>query len=227
MAVRTLWPTLKRVVVRLLGRERANRIGAPYHHWRACRRTQSFLAQLPAKDLCVNIGCGPNPLPGWINLDVARAEKIDVVWNLRRGLPFPDNSCTAIFAEHVIEHMTREEAAVLLKEAYRALQKGGVVRLSTPDAELYLRSYAGNGQFLRHPGFPQEIETSLDRINLMMRESGQHLWVYDAESLALMLRKAGFTSVMQTEFNVSQHPAMQVLDGPGRAFESLYIEARK
>lgn len=218
---------LKRAIVRLLGRERANHVSAPYHDWQARRRTQKNLAALPPRDLCINLGCGPVPLSGWVNVDRARGPHVDVVWDLRRGLPFADESCAVIFGEHVIEHLSKEDAGKLLSECRRVLQRGGVLRLSTPDAGRYLRSYAGDGEFLQHPGFPQKIETPLDRVQLMMREGGQHLWVYDAPSLLLLLRRAGFTSCGEQEFGVSQHPRLQNMDTAARAFESFYVEAVK
>jgi predicted SAM-dependent methyltransferase len=220
--------SLKRALVGALGRDRANRLSAPYHDWAARRRTRSALASLrDARDLRVNIGCGPNALPGWINLDAARGEQIDVVWDLRRGLPFADESCAAVFGEHVIEHVPRGDAEKLLRECRRALKEGGVLRLSTPDAGLYLRSYAGDGEFLRHPAFTEHAETPMDRVNQMMREYGQHLWCYDAESLLLLLRKVGFSRAVEQKFGESLDPSMRGIDSEGRAFESLYVEAVK
>lgn len=211
----------------MLGRERANRISAPFYDWQARRRTQKNLAALPAEGLCINLGCGTSILEGWVNVDISRGPGIDVVWDLSRGLPFPDESCALIFSEHVIEHLSREAAERFVRECYRALQKGGVVRISTPDAGRYLRSYAGDGEFLRHSSFTQAIETPLDRINQMMREDGQHLWVYDNASLLLLLQRAGFSSCIEQEFGVSLHPRMHNLDSPGRAFESFYVEGQK
>jgi predicted SAM-dependent methyltransferase len=218
---------LKRAIVGLLGRERANRVSAPFYDWQARRRTLRNLAALPSSDLCINLGCGSSALEGWVNVDIARGARIDVVWDLRRALPFPDESCTAIFSEHVIEHVSQEDAEKLLKECHRILQTGGVLRLSTPDAGRYLRSYAGDREFLRHPSFPQAVETPIDRINIMMREGGQHLWVYDSDSLLRLLRRVGFTSATEQQFGVSQHPRMQNIDLESRAFESLYVEAVK
>lgn len=218
---------LKRIIVNLIGRERANRLSAPYHDWKARRRTRDRLATLPAKDLGVNIGCGPNSLSGWINLDWARGDGIDIVWDLRKGLPFPSKSCTAIFGEHVIEHLTKDDASQLVKECHRVLQKGGVVRLSTPDAGRFLRAYANNDDFLHHPSFELPIETPMDRVNQMMREYGQHLWTYDAAALILLLKQAGFGEVAEQQFGSSRHPRMQSIDTESRAFESLYVEAIK
>ena len=109
----------------------------------------------------------------------------------------------------------------------RALQPGGVLRISTPDAERFLRSYAGDREFLRHPSFSEPIESPLDRINQMMREYGQHLWVYDADSLQSALGRAGFSRTVEQSFGASVHPRMQGVDSQSREFESLYIEAVK
>ena len=218
---------MKNSLVKIIGRERANRISAPYHDWRARRRTEHFLANLSQQNLCVNLGCGHRPLQGWINVDQARGPDVQVVWDLRRGLPFQDESCSAIFCEHVIEHVPRDAAGRLLTECLRVLAKGGVLRLSTPDAGLYLRAYASDDDFLRHPSFELPIETPMDRVNQMMREYGQHLWSYDAPALMLLLKQVGFSEVGQQEFGRSRHPRMQGTDAEARAFESLYVEAVK
>lgn len=218
---------LKRAVVGLLGRETANRLAAPYHDRLARRRTLEFLANLPKDDLCVNLGCGYRPMQDWVNVDRARGPEVQVVWDLANGLPFPDFSCTAVFSEHLIEHVTKEAAARLLSECHRVLKASGVLRVSTPDAELFLRSYAGDQVFLAHPSFSQKIDTPVDRVNHMMREYGQHLWSYDEELLTLMLRRAGFNKIIRQRFGVSVHPRMNNIDFADRAFESLYLEAVK
>jgi len=223
----TSFSWLKRPIVGVLGRERANKISAPYHDWKARRRTEQFLQQLPASGLSINLGCGYRPMKDWINVDQARGPEVQVVWNLCEGLPFPDNSCSAIFSEHMIEHITKDDAANLLRECYRVLQPGGVLRMSTPDAELFFRAYAGDKKFLDHPAFSQPIDTPVDRVNYMMREYGQHLWSYDEELLTLMFIRAGFRAVIRQCFGVSAHPRMNNIDYDQREFESLYLEGIK
>ena len=218
---------LKRTAIRLLGRETSNRIAGPYHDWRARERTRRTLPSLPTQDLCLNIGCGSRPRPGWVNLDAARGDQIDIVWDLRRGLPFRDQSCTAIFGEHVIEHIPKDGAEFLLRECHRVLQPGGVVRLSTPDAGKFLRAYVNDKEFLNDPRFPDPADTPMDRVNMMMREFGQHLWVYDIELISLLVKKAGFGSTVAQTFGKSTRPRMQGIDLEERAFESLYVEGIK
>ncbi len=216
---------MKRSLVSIVGRERANKISGPYHDWCARKRTQNFLANLSQQNLCVNLGCGYRPMKDWINVDQARGPDVQVVWDLRRGLPFQDGSCAVIFSEHVIEHVPKEDAERLLAECYRVLANGGVLRLSTPDAGRFMRSYAGDQKFLRDPAFGELPGTAMDRVNQMMREYGQHLWVYDVESLSLALERAGFSRVVEQEVGQSLVPKMQGIDSEDRAFESLYVEA--
>ncbi len=166
-------------------------------------------------------------MQGWVNVDRARGPAVDVVWELTNRLPFASESCAAIFCEHVIEHLSKTEAECLVGECRRILQPGGVVRFSTPDAERYLRSYAGDRKFLYHSSFTEATETPLDRVNMMMREYGQHLWVYDAESLTLLMKRAGFSKVVLQQFRQSLHRRMEHVDSAERAFESLYVEAEK
>ena len=217
----------KRAIVGIIGRPAANRLSAPYHDFLAVRRTREMLERLPSHGLSVNIGCGPNARPGWVNLDMARGAGIDVVWDLRKGLPFRSESCTAIFGEHVIEHLSKADAETLVRDCHRSLEIDGVLRLSTPEAGRFFRSYAADGDFLRHSGFGAPAETAMDRINQMMREFGQHLWSYDTESLSLLLKKAGFSRVVEKLCGESEHPLMKGVDDPTRAFESVYFDAIK
>jgi predicted SAM-dependent methyltransferase len=224
---KSFWDRFKYRCAELIGRERANRVSSPYHDLVARRLTNQRLSSLPTTDLFINLGCGYRPFPGWVNVDIARGPQVDIVWDLRRGLPFRDGSCAAIFSEHVIEHLSKEDGELFLKECYRTLQSGGVLRVSTPDAGRYLHSYAGDGEFLRHSAFSEPMTTPLDRINQMMREYGQHLWVYDTDSLKLALRQAGFGRTLKQGFGISVHPRMQGIDSESREFESLYVEAVK
>jgi predicted SAM-dependent methyltransferase len=97
----------------------------------------------------LNLGCGLNAPSGWINIDasftarlskwrrvyaaVCKIMRIDPVpWpknikilDVRKGLPFPENSVQAIFSSHLLEHMSFEDANFVINECYRVLCKGG------------------------------------------------------------------------------------------------------
>src|SRR5262245_12768346 len=54
---------------------------------------------------------------------------------LHFGVPFDDGKVDVIFSSHVIEHLFRDEAEALLRDAYRTLKKGGLIRIAVPDLE--------------------------------------------------------------------------------------------
>jgi SAM-dependent methyltransferase len=73
----------------------------------------------------IHLGCGGRVIPGWKNHDM----EVDI----RRPLPYPSNSASHILAEHVIEHVTPQQAWKFLEECYRVLKPGGVARICFPD----------------------------------------------------------------------------------------------
>jgi len=75
----------------------------------------------------LHFGCGGMNLGGWENHDA----EVDI----RKPLPFPNGSASRIFAEHVLEHVTHQEAWRFLEECFRVLAPNGVVRIAIPDVE--------------------------------------------------------------------------------------------
>jgi len=61
--------------------------------------------------------------------------------NVEYGLPFPDESVDYLYSSHLLEHLSKEDANKLLKEAYRVLKKGGVIRICVPDLEYAISLY--------------------------------------------------------------------------------------
>jgi len=81
----------------------------------------------------LNIGCGKKHEKGFINLDLRDLGQ-DIVWDVREGIPFPDNSVDLIWSQHVMEHLTNHEAEMAIREMYRVLKVGGVMVHTTPHA---------------------------------------------------------------------------------------------
>ena len=89
----------------------------------------------------LNIGCGSRYLHGWENLDFRPVSPEVKPWDLRRRLPYPDGSVDLVYSSHLLEHLSPEQAAALLKDALRVLKPGGVVRMVVPDLETLARGY--------------------------------------------------------------------------------------
>jgi SAM-dependent methyltransferase len=80
----------------------------------------------------LNVGCGTDIRPGWVNLDSSREiPGVDVVHDLD-GLPFPfpDGSFDYILAQDVLEHLADPVAS--LKELHRILDRGGRLAIRVP-----------------------------------------------------------------------------------------------
>jgi predicted SAM-dependent methyltransferase len=210
----------------VLGRRRTEAIGRRYYRWRSKWESRRFLERLDSSGLVINVGAGWRPLEGWINVDNEDAPGIDVVLDVTEGLQFATGSAQAIFAEHLIEHLTRKGALDFLRECHRVLAAEGVLRLSTPDGGRYVRSYAGSREFLDRVRRPDEV-LDFDVINRVMREDGLHLWIYDEESLCDLVERAGFREVRAAGFRESRSPLMSSVDAPERAVESLYVEGSR
>src|SRR5262245_13518164 len=187
----------------------------------------------------VNIGCGGNPTPGWINLDVISHPEV-YFWDCRSGVPFADRAVAAIYSEHFFEHLDLEtEARLFLRECLRCLQLGGVLRIVVPDAGAYLRAFSGpweplanmrpldwTGTGWRDGRLGWVYQTKMQFMNAIFRQRAEHKYAYDAETLVLVMREAGFVEVVVQQFGVSIDPNMAP-DSDDRRTESLYVEGVK
>ena len=78
----------------------------------------------------LNIGCGNTIKPGWINLDQFDGPGVNVVCDVTKGMPFPDNTFDHILAQMVFEHLTNWET--VLMECHRVLRPGGTIQIIVP-----------------------------------------------------------------------------------------------
>jgi predicted SAM-dependent methyltransferase len=186
---------------------------------REARRAQHLIQESPY----LHLGCGLEYKEGWLNIDLFHPwQHQDLRWNLLNGLPFRSASAEAVFHEHLLEHVSLESALRLMRETYRVLKPGGIVRVGVPDAGRYIQSYASEEQDIiskLKPGRP----TALIALQEVFYWHG-HKTMYDEESLSLLLEDAGFRSVQFKPFGVSELPSAP--DTPSRAEETLYVEGK-
>jgi predicted SAM-dependent methyltransferase len=186
----------------------------------------------------LNIGCGANVAPGWVNVDLEGPPGV-YRWDCRRGMPFDDESVDSIFAEHVFEHFDAVTGSKFLSECKRCLRPGGIVRIVVPDAGRYLKLYQGdwsgfvpvrplveeNGQY-RDFWLERVYRTKMEFINEVFRQGTEHKYAYDADTLMMKMRDAGFTRVIHQSYTVSAADGPP-LDTQSRGGESLYVEGIK
>jgi len=94
----------------------------------------------PPKAL-VNLGCGRQRHPDWTNCDLVPDGPDVLPVDITRGVPFDAATCDAVYASHVLEHLSVGEARRFVADIFRVLRSGGVVRLVVPDLEGIARAY--------------------------------------------------------------------------------------
>jgi hypothetical protein len=83
----------------------------------------------------LNIGCGQNKIPGYVNTDREASVAPDVVMDLETfPWPFDESSVDEIIANHVLEHVgaTPQLFLGVMKEIYRVCRGGAVIRIAVP-----------------------------------------------------------------------------------------------
>ena len=82
----------------------------------------------------LNLGCGANPIEGWINLDRRAGAGVDLVFDLELcrsvPLPFEENSVSAFRAWHLIEHM--DDVLGLMQDCHRVAEPEALFRAAMP-----------------------------------------------------------------------------------------------
>jgi len=153
----------------------------------------------------LHIGSGTESLPGWVNIDTRALPGVDLVLDVRGGLPF--ENVEAIYAEHFLEHLTLDEGLAFLAECRRALAGAGVLRLSTPNLDWVHATHYHLGQWA------SENEAVRDALYLNRAFHGWgHQFLYNRAMLTAVLRSVGFERLAFCGYGQSQTPGLSGLE---------------
>lgn len=89
----------------------------------------------------LNLGCGLDKRPGFINLDVVEDVEPDVLHDLSEPLPFKNATVDEVLAQDILEHFTFEEVDKVLAEISRVLRIGGKLTIRVPNVEQIIRQF--------------------------------------------------------------------------------------
>jgi predicted SAM-dependent methyltransferase len=191
----------------------------------------------------LNVGAGPNPLPGWLNADLWPQHPEIMALNAARRLPFDDNTFDRIATEHMVEHISLQDGYRFFCECFRLLKPGGRIRVATPDLARFLALFRRDPNELqcaymdwitrsfiagvngRHPTLV---------LNNVMRNWG-HQFIYDQSILRSVLEDVGFRGFQRFEAGNSDDDAFKNIERHGQvignerfnAYETLVLEAMR
>lgn len=165
----------------------------------------------------LNVGCGTDYKEGWVNIDNNsdnNIKKLDLHWDLRNPLPFPEQSIDFIFNEHFMEHLTPEEARYVMPDLMRVLKPGGVMRVAMPDLGVIVNNYV-HVPLDKDPTIQEfhmdSIKTRAEWINISFRSWG-HKWLYDWEELERRFNELGLHNIKRCKLKKSEHKELNNLE---------------
>lgn len=188
-------------------------LGAPFRYLLTLQKLHNIKKRIRNKEVIrLNLGCGTDYKEGWINIDNNsdfNITKLDLNWDLSRGLPFPENSVDFIFNEHFLEHLSVEQGKVFLKSCLKVLKPGGVIRIAMPDLERTVAAYYDEN-WKENPALKKFnltfIETRAEKINIAFRWWG-HQWLYDYEELERRIREVDpSVTITKCSIGKSEYP---------------------
>lgn len=227
VSVKQIFVEIRRYVYRI---ERMPKINK-YMRLNSCKKLQ--------------IGGGCNSVDGWLNTDITPSNKKVIFLDARERLPFENDSFDYIFCEHMIEHISYQDALKMLSECFRILKKNGKIRIATPDLKIFLDLFSeikSDAQYqymewisenwLRKQGVAEK--NPVFNLNLVMHAWG-HEFIYDNRTLTELLKKTKFRDFSSYESGESDDKNLKELESHGEfignismnKFETLVIEARK
>jgi len=152
-----------------------------------------------------------------------------------------DNSISSIYFGQAIEHINPiYELPKFLKECYRMLIPGGLIRITTPDLDLLIQAYL-NGQMdkfaIEQPAFYKNAHASAQLAFLMYGACGPsctwdnyegHMFLFTKESMTAVLQEAGFREIeFYYETGKSKDPVMAKEAVDAGMTHSFIVEAIK
>jgi len=181
-------------------------------------------------DLCG----GPVQIPGYCNVDIYHTADIciDLENNL---LPFRDGSMDTVMCISAINYFSKERGQKIIEDVYRILKKGGIARFATQDLFEISKKYVNIDKdffFQKLPNGKERFrgKTMADKLNSWFygyTTTGNKScrYFYDFETLALIFREAGFSTVERKDYMQSDIAEIKLIDN--REDQMFFLEAKK
>jgi predicted SAM-dependent methyltransferase len=174
----------------------------------------------------LNWGCGDHVAPGWINSDIKQGAEVDLVADIKAGLPLASDCLDYAVSVHALPELPYPELVPALRELRRVLKPGGVLRLVLPDLDRAIDAYRqGESDYFKVD--PQEVSSLAGRFIVQMLWYGYSRSLFTQDFAAELLEKAGFEHVRGCRYRQTASGFSEIVALDNREDESLYVEAQK
>ena len=185
----------------------------------------------------LNVGCGTNLIPGWINADLYPTNGATFI-DSTKPLLYPDNSMEAVFSEHQCEHQTPHHVWDFMDECYRVLIPGGWLRIAVPAVPQILHALTNDIELSKRYCEYMKVRgwcdgSIKDTIKASIFQHG-HQSVWDRSVLKAYFEAIGFTNISNHKPGESNQSLLCGLEGHGRVIghdlnllETLCVQGQK
>lgn len=146
---------------------------------------------IPDKGFKLNVGAGKRRIPGFLSVDADKASSPDIIADVG-SIPLPDGSANEIMAIHIIEHVHRWEAPLVLAEWFRLLCPQGFLVIECPDFMKCCRNVV-NGSPHQHG------KQGIWGDHSLKNPFHMHKWGWEVAELTAELAKAGFIRIKERD----------------------------
>jgi hypothetical protein len=200
-----------RPAVRSLVRSGVQTINTPFAKARFRKEVSGY--QAPIK---LEIG-GHSPRDGWLVTNVNAVTRLYL--DATKRWPIKNASVEYVFSDNVIEHLTLQAGRQMLQESHRCMRSGAIIRTVTPDLRAHVDMYLQGGTELKNDvanhyrDIGLDVEYPIDLVRIPVAAFGHHSgYIYDFDTLAAELRRAGFSNIIRCELGQSEHQPLRGLD---------------
>ena len=171
----------------------------------------------------------------WEIMDIRAGADIIIDLNTCSSFPVEQNSVDAHYISHTLEHLAPERVEKVLKEVYRTLRPGGLVRIVVPDIDVGIDWYLHSPNRLMERNSPTKPETYPDTpLGYLLSwfytpdrgAMNGHRMAFDFSTLYTYLMRAGFSEIIHKKQD-SCSEMFKGKDIPRYKEYSLYVEAVK
>jgi ubiquinone/menaquinone biosynthesis C-methylase UbiE len=174
----------------------------------------------------LNWGCGPIACYGWVNSDIQAWPGVDIVADMRNGLPVDDDAFDYIVSIHALPEIPYGDLDRTLSELRRVLKPGGILRLGLPDMDKAINAYrTGDADYFLISD--EEVKCLSGRMIVQLLWRGQSRSMFTTEFAAELLARNGFRAIHPCAFRETGSGISGITELDNRPLESLFIEAAK
>ena len=172
-----------------------------YSRMQCSKRTKVWQAKR-FRGAKLDICGGRNPWkPGeFLNVDIVPLPQVDLVFDIRKRFPIDDAVIAEIISLATLEHFREKDNLNILREFFRILQPGGLLRVCTPDIEAVARGLLSGEDLsvINQHLFGKYKSDQTEDFDL-------HRWMYPAPKMMAVLRDIGFTDIEKIPNDTGLH----------------------